>query len=152
MNMQILIIIMLVAVALIILVQKFSRGRYGSLRPSLETTKAYISFRVDPEMAYYLSGSDVYPNAIIGINRSWTLQYDLWKPLDIDSKALMGLVENMKTLGLGSGVIPYGYEIFDDKAEKIGDWFSLPGQNTTVWIKEENQFQLSVPGNVYSVQ
>jgi hypothetical protein len=150
MNMQILIIILLAAIALIILIRRFSSGRYGSLRPSLETTNAYLSFQVNPGMKYYLSGSDVYPNAIIGINRSWTLESDLWKPIEIDSKTLKGLIENMKSVGLGSGVIPYGYEIFDDREGKIGDWFSLPGQNVTVWLRGENRFELSTPENLYS--
>ena len=149
MTMQILFVILLAAIALIILIKRFSSGRYGSLRPSLETTASYVAFRVNPEMAYYLSGSDVYPNAIIGINRSWTLDTDLWKPLAMDSNTLKGLIENMKAVGLGSGIIPYGYEIFDDRTGKIGDWFSLPGQNVTVWLRGENRFQLSTPGNLY---
>jgi hypothetical protein len=150
MNMQILIIILLAAVVLFILIKKFSSGHYGSLRPSLETTNAYLSFQVNPGMKYYLSGSDVYPNAIIGIERAWILESDLWKPLEMDSKTLKGLIENMKAVGLGSGVIPYGYEIFDDREGKIGDWFSLPGQNVTVWIRGENRFKLSTPENLHS--
>jgi hypothetical protein len=143
MNMQILIIILLAVIALIMLIRRFSRGRYGSLRPSLGTTNAYLSFQVNPGMKYY-------PNAIIGIERGWTLESDLWKPLEMDSKILKGLIFNMKAVGLGSGVIPYGYEIFDDREGKIGDWFSLPGQNVTVWLRGENRFELSTPENPHS--
>ena len=150
MNMQVLIIILLAAIALIILIRRFASGRYGSLRPSLETTNAYLSFQVNPGMKYYLSGSDVYPNALIGIERVWTLESDLWKPLDLDPKTLKELIFNLKSQGLGSGVIPYGYEIFDDREGKIGDWFSLPGQNVTVWLRGENRFELSTPENLYS--
>jgi hypothetical protein len=149
MNMQILFVILLAAIALFMLVKRFSGGRYGSLRPSLGTTNACLSFQVNPGMKYYLSGSDVYPNAIIGIERAWILESDLWKPLAIDSKTFKGLIENMKAVGLGSGVIPYGYEIFDDREGKIGDWFSLPGQNITVWLRGENRFELSTPENLY---
>ena len=150
MNMQILFVILLAAVALFVLIRRFSRGRYGSLRPSIETTNAYLSFQVNPGIKYYLSGSGVYPNAIIGIERAWIPESDLWKPLEMDSKALKELIENMKAVGLGSGVIPYGYEIFDDREGKIGDWFSLPGQRIKVWIKGENRFELSIPENLYS--
>jgi hypothetical protein len=150
MNMQILSVILLAAIALIILVRRFSSVRYGSLRPNLGTTNAYLSFQVNPEMAYYLSGSDVYPNAIIAINRSWTLESDLWKPLEMDSKTLKELIFNMKSQGLGQGTIPYGFEIIDDREGKIGDWFSLPGQNVTVWLRGENRFELSTPENLYS--
>lgn len=150
MNIEILIIILLAAVAVIVLVQRFSRNRYGNLRPSMETTGSYLAFRVDPSLAYYLSGSDVYPNAIIGIDPSWTLQSDLWKPLEMDSIKLKDLVENMKTQGMGAGVLPYGFEIFDDRGGKIGNWFSLSGQNVTIWIRGENKFEMSTPENLYS--
>jgi hypothetical protein len=150
MQMQILFVVLLAAIALILLIKRFSSGRYGTLRPSLGATTSYLAFRVDPTMAYYRSGSDLYPNAIIGVNRSWTLDSDLWKPMEMDSKTLQGLVESMKGVGIGSGIIPYGYEIFDNREEKIGDWFSLPGQKVTIWIKGEKRFQLSTPENLYS--
>lgn len=145
MDMKILFVITLAVIVLIILIKRFSRGRYGSLRPSLETTDAYLSFQVDPGMRYYLSGSDLYPNAIIGIRKAWTLESDLWKPVDLDPKMLKELIFNIKSKWMGAGVMPGGYEIFDDREEKIGGWFSLPGQNITVWIRGENRVELSTP-------
>ncbi len=145
MDMQILFLILLAAIAAIVLVKRFSRGRYGSLRPSLETTNAYLSARVDPEMKYYLSGSDLYPAAIIGIVKAWTLESDLWRPVDVEPPHLKELIFNIKSQGMGAGVLPYGHEIVDDRGEKIGSWFSLPGQNTTVWIRGEKRVQISTP-------
>ena len=130
MDMQILFLILLAAIAVIILVKRFSGGRYGTLRPSMETTNAYLSARVEPGMKYYLTGSDLYPAAIIGIVKAWTLESDLWKPLDLDPERLRELIFNIKSQGIGTGVLPYGHEIYDDREEKIGNWFSLPGQNT----------------------
>jgi hypothetical protein len=150
MNMQILIIVLLAVVVLLIVIPRFSGGRYGSLRPSLETTNRYISFRVNPEMNYYLSGSSVYPNAIIGIDKTWILESDLWKPLDLDPKTLKELIFNIKSQGLGEGEMFYGFEIVDHRGGRIGDWFSLPGQNITVWIKGENRFTLSTPADLSS--
>ncbi|MCE5265226.1 MAG: hypothetical protein LLG97_17045 [Deltaproteobacteria bacterium] len=145
MDMQILFLILLAAIALIILVKRFSGGCYGSLRPNLETTNAYLSAQVDPEMKYYLTGSDLYPAAIIGIVKAWTLESDLWKPLDLDPPRLKELIFNIKSQGMGAGVLPYGHEIFDDREEKIGNLFSLPGQNVTVWVKGEKRVQISTP-------
>lgn len=145
MDMQILFVILLAVIVVSILIQRFSHGRYGSLRPSPETENAYLSFQVDPGMRYYLSGSDLYPNAIIGIGKAWTLESDLWKPLDLDPKKLKELIFNIKSLGMGAGVMPGGYEIFDDRGGKIGNWFSLPGQNVTVWLRGENRVELSTP-------
>jgi hypothetical protein len=145
MDTQILFLILLAVVVLTLLFKRFSRGRYGSLRPSPETMTAYLSFRVDPGMRYYLSGSDLYPNAIIGIRTEWTLESDLWKPLDLDPKKLKEIIFNIKSQVMGAGVMPDGYEILDDRNGKIGDWFSLPGQNVTVWLRGDNRLELSTP-------
>lgn len=150
MNIEILIIILLAVIAAILLFQRLSGKRYGVIRPSMEATNAYLAFRVDPAMSYYLSGSEVYPNGIIGVHPSWTLQSDLWKPVAMDSPSLKRYIENMKSLGLPSGVIPYGYEICDDGTGKIGNLFSLPGQNMTVWLREQNRFEISTPENLYA--
>jgi len=56
----------------------------------------------------------------------------------------------MKAVWLESGGTPYGYGTFDDREGKIGDWFSLPGQNFMVWAKGKKRFELSTPGNLYS--
>jgi hypothetical protein len=145
MDMQILFVILLAVIVLIMLIKRFSSGRYGNLRPSLQTENAYLAFQVDPGMRYYLSGSDLYPNAIIGIRKAWTLESDLWKPVDLDPKILKELIFNIKSKWMGAGVMLGGYEIFDDREGKIGDWFSLPGQNITVWIRGENRVELSTP-------
>jgi hypothetical protein len=145
MDVQLFFVVLLAAVALTILVKRFFGGRYGNLRPSMETTNAYLSAQVDPEVRYHLSGSDLYPGAIIGIGKEWTLESDLWKPLEIDRRRLGELIFNMKSQGMGSGVLPYGHEIFDDRGEKIGSLFSLPGQNVTIWIKGEKRVQISTP-------
>lgn len=147
MDIQLFIVILLIAVvmALALVIKNFSGGRHGSLRPNLETTSAYLSAQVDPEMRYYLSGSDLYPNAIIGIQKAWALESDLWKPVDLDPNKLKEMIFNIKSQGMGTGVIPGGYEILDDRGGKIGDWFSLPGQNVTVWIRGENRVELSTP-------
>lgn len=149
MSIELLIVILLAAIALITLVRRFSSNRYGIFRPSMETTQSYLAFRFDPALSYRISGSDVYPNAIIGVEPAWTLKSDLWKPVAMDGQKMRELVENMKSLGVGSGVLPYGYELFDDREVKIGNWFSLPGQNVTIWIRGEKEFELSTPDNLY---
>lgn len=145
MDAHILFVILLAVVVLTLLLRRFSRGRYGSLRPSLKMTNSYLSFQVDPGMRYYLSGSDLYPNAIIGIRKTWTLESDLWKPVDLDPKKLKEIIFNVTSQLMGAGVMPDGYEILDDRNGKIGDWFSLPGQNVTVWLRGDNRVELSTP-------
>jgi hypothetical protein len=40
-------------------------------------TKAFEKYQVNSNYNYYISGSDVYPNAIIGLDKALTLEPDL---------------------------------------------------------------------------
>ena len=97
MNMKTWIALVIIALAAMILAfWRFSGGRFGELRPSREATEAYTSFRVDPEKEYYSSGSDVYPNALMGIDKSWVLESDLWKKRELTETGMKELVMNMQ--------------------------------------------------------
>jgi hypothetical protein len=94
---KILIISLAVAVVLFLIVRTISSGRYGELRPNEEVTGAFEAFRTDPGMEYYISGSDVYPNAIIGIDKSLTLETNLWKKRELNVGGMKELVGNMRS-------------------------------------------------------
>jgi hypothetical protein len=72
MDIRILIVVGSIVIALIIVIWRVGAS-YGKIRPSREVTAAYECFTVDPNLNYYISGSDTYPNAIIGIDKTWTL-------------------------------------------------------------------------------
>ena len=71
-------------------------------------TKAFGKYRINPKYNYFISGSDVYPNAIIGIDKSCAVESDLWKKIDMPLTKMHELVRNMKdnatTLNLGMPV------------------------------------------------
>ena len=46
---------------------------YGRINISSETTRAFESYSVNADFRYYTSGSDVYPNAIIGLHRDYRI-------------------------------------------------------------------------------
>ena len=145
MDMKILISILAAAAVLILIVWRFSDGRYGELRPSKEVTDAFETFRIDPEKEYYISGSDVYPNAIIGIDKSRTLETDLWKKRDLTAEGMKELVENMHLRAMEHMAFLQGFDILDDRGTKIGEWFSLPGMSIVIWLKGEDRISISTP-------
>ncbi len=132
------------AVLLAIIVSRVS-GRYGKIRPSQDVTQAYEHFRVNPDKRYYISGSDVYPNAIIGIDKAWTLESDLWKSRDLNSSGLKELVCNMRSKGWESNAALYGFTIWDNRGGIIGDLFSLPGIHMPVRIRDANRVVIDTP-------
>jgi hypothetical protein len=145
MDMKILISILAAAVVLILIVWRFSGGRCGELRPSREATDAFETFRIDPGKEYYLSGSDVYPNAIIGIDKSRTLKTDLWKKRDLTAEGMKELVGNMCSKAMEQLTLIQGFDIVDERGAKIGEWFSLPGMSIVIRTKGENRVSISTP-------
>lgn len=145
MDIQILLAAVIIAIAFIAIIRWRVGANYGRFRPSSEVTKAYECFSVDPKRNYYISGSDTYPNAIIGIDKTWTLESDLWKLKDLNSPGMKELVQNMKMKALEQYSIPHGFDIFDNRGNNIGDWFSIMGIPMIVKIIGERRIVVHTP-------
>ena len=145
MDTQLLIGAGIVAAALLAIIVSRVRGPYGKIRPSQDVTEAYEYFRVNPDQRYYISGSDVYPNAIIGIDKAWTLESDLWKSRELDSSGLKELVSNMRSKGWESNATLYGFTICDNRGSIIGDLFCLPGLHMPVRIRGAYRVVIDTP-------
>lgn len=153
MNMEIIIIMLAVVLALIIAVWRFSSGQYGKLHPSGETATAYESFQVNPGLNYYLSGSDLYPNALMGLDKDWILVSDLWKKRDLSLESMKELIQGMQAKALENLAILHGFYILDHRDRKIGNWFSIPGLHVMVRITGENRVEISTPpGDIYAMK
>ena len=57
-------------------------GRYGTIAPDTNAAKAFESFQISANLNYYISGSDEYPNALMGLNKKYTLDSAFWKKID----------------------------------------------------------------------
>lgn len=132
-------------VAAILAVWRFSGGRYGKLRPSAEAAAAYASFRVDPGKEYYISGPDAWPNAIMGVDRSWTLEPGLWKRVAMTPEGMKALVEGMQVRTLERLSSLHGFAILDGKGALIGDWFSVLGLNIVVRVTGDRRVEITTP-------
>lgn len=145
MNVKILITFLAIAAILALAYWRFGGGRYGRLQPSSEVTHSFESFRLDPEKSYYASGPDHYPNAIIGIDKSWRLESDLWKKLDPTEEGIRRLVENMHARARERMAFLHGFDILDENGGKIGDWYSIQGLNIMIRTAEENRVVITTP-------
>ncbi len=138
-------IIALIFIAVII--KKQIDEHYGHFYANNAVASAYGNFRIDPEQNYYISGSDTYPSAIIGIKQDWTLESDLWRKKELTSSSLQELVQNMQTKAQEQGSALLGFDIIDNRGQKIGDWFSLPVNTLTVRISGEKKAVIHPPSN-----
>ena len=107
-------------------------SNYGEIRPNKEVTQAFDNYVVNPDLNYYITGSDVCPNAIIGVDKEYTLVSDLWKKTEFTAGTLKELVQFMKDEMSQYREGLFGFDILDDKGNDIGDWYSILSARTSV--------------------
>lgn len=146
--MEIKFLILALAVVLIFFVILFARragAAYGSIRPNRSVTGNFESHRVKTDLTYYLSGSETYPNAIIGVDKRLTLESSLWKQRDFTPEELGELVRRMQARADEHDQVLDGFDILDSEGKYIGEWFSLPGITVMVKMESENRVKISTP-------
>ncbi len=145
MNAQLFVAAGIIAAAFIIRFLWRARGRYGRTRPNSSVAEAFEGFRVDPDLNYYSSGSDVYPNAILGIEKTWKLESDLWKNRKLNSRNMKELVQNMQSSASETNSMLDGFDIADNRGRRIGNGYSIWGLTLVVEVTGENKVFVSTP-------
>jgi len=120
-------------------------GRYGGIAPNREATKSFESYSVSSDLNYYISGPDLYPNAIIGIDRRHVLVSDLWKKREFTPDELKILVRNMQSKAWEYGSMMHGFNVLDDRGNDIGDMYSILSVIITVKMVDENKVIIYTP-------
>ena len=119
---------------------------YGSFSPSTDVTQAFDRYQIDSNLNYYLCGSETDPDAIIGIDKKYTLDSDLWQPIEVTPKAFRRLVSDMqREHGNVLGANHIGFAILDDMGMQIGVWYSaLNATDANSFIKMEGNKKVHV--------
>lgn len=68
-------------------------GRFASDQGIMQVFKRY---QVNPEMSYYISGSDAYPNALMSLDKHYVLESNLWKRVEMTPALLKEIDTHMK--------------------------------------------------------
>jgi len=119
---------------------------YGRILPSKETTAAFESHRVDPELRFYISGSDLYPNALMGLHRDHRLDPEtLWKRVEMTPALMKEIVGFMQAKASEYRQFQYGFEISDDKGRPIGVWYSILSARTFIRMQEDGTVRIDTP-------
>lgn len=121
------------------------RERYGALRASESVTRAYDQYERHPDLNYYISGPDVYPRVVIGIERRFILDSDLWKQRDFNSETFRETIQNMQNRALSTMQMLHGFEIVDHQGRRVGTWFSVLDVRTTVRMLKDNRVRIDPP-------
>ena len=119
---------------------------YGQILPGGEVTRDLERGVFHPELRYYTSGSDLYPNALIGLHRDYRLPpAALWKEVAMTPEKLREVVGFMKTKAFEYGQFPYEFELLDRGGKKIGFWYSLLSARTFLRFEEDGTVLLPTP-------
>ncbi|MEN6332177.1 MAG: hypothetical protein ABFD57_09330 [Smithella sp.] len=118
---------------------------WGKIVPDNEATEVFETYKVSPDFNYYISGSDVYPNAILGLNKAYTLDSTLWKKVELSQANLQEMVTDMKSKARDIGQNQFGFVVLDNQGKKIGVWYSLLTATAPVRMKEDNKVIIYTP-------
>jgi hypothetical protein len=121
-------------------------GNYGSIVPDKTAAANFEAFRIDPQMNYYYSGPDYFPNALIGLKKEYVLDNDLWKPLEPNPKIFKDKVRSMQEKARLYGGFQHGFVIRDPQGKQLGVWYSvLVVRIMTVKMGEGNKVIVYTP-------
>ena len=118
---------------------------YGEIRPSAEATGVFENYKVLPDYRYYVSGPDLYPNALIALDRAYALDSDLWKERKLTSVEMKELIGDMQSKAREVGETLHGFDILDHGGKKIGLWYSILRAPTYVKIEGGQRVVIGTP-------
>jgi hypothetical protein len=119
---------------------------YGRILPSEEADRDLEDGVVHPEIRYYISGSDLYPNALMGLNRDYRLDREtLWKEVVMTPGKLREIVGFMKAKASEHGQFPHGFDLIDTGSRKIGFWYSIFTARTFLRFEEDGTVMILTP-------
>ena len=120
---------------------------YGSIVPDGRVTDAFDKYQVNSNYNYYYSGSEVYPSALIGLDKTCALESDLWKKVDMTPAKLREIVTYMKdkASAVNFKATLHGFAMLDDKGKEIGVWYSILEAKTSLKMKDNQTVIIVTP-------
>jgi hypothetical protein len=118
---------------------------YGTIKPDQAARDTFENYQINPERVYYFSGSEVCPNAVIGVDRRFFLDSTLWEKMNPHQGNLGETIRHMQSRALESNRSLYGFVILDPRGDPLGEWYSLPGIPVVVKMLDDNRVSISTP-------
>lgn len=125
--------------------------QYGTFRPDDKATDQFRRFQINQEYNYYVTGSYQYPGAILGLDRRYILENDLWQKLDASPVVFKEMISAMQTKAsqLPRYQSVFGFAILDNAGRQLGVGYSLLSASTVVEIKGNRAMVLTPPLDTY---
>jgi hypothetical protein len=105
-----------------------SGENYGMLKPSETVTASFESYRQAPDLDYWFSGPESHPLTIIGVDKRFRFySAEHWMKVGPGEEPLKKLIEGMQSRALQMNRNLRGFEMVDQRGERIGEWYSAVG-------------------------
>jgi hypothetical protein len=121
------------------------KKNWGKIVPDDQARNSFETYQVSPDINYYISGSDVYPFAILGLNKEYILDSTLWKKVELTQAKLRELVTDMQSKAMGFRQSSFGFAVLNDRGGQIGVWYSILSASTSVQMKEDKKVMIYTP-------
>ncbi|MCK9363668.1 MAG: hypothetical protein M0P74_08750 [Syntrophales bacterium] len=123
-----------------------SLRNYGMINPSEGATGDFERSKVKTEWRYYVSGADLYPNAILGLPKELQLAPGtLWKSVAMTPEKMKELVGDMKAKTSELSQYLYGFELTTPQGAPLGAWYSIPTARTMLRLNEDGTIWVETP-------
>ena len=136
----------LLSVAVVFMAGCAGTGSYGRLVPNDNVKKAFETYQLPPNHAYYYSGPDAMPKALIGIRNEYHLESRFWKPVELTQDLLKRWLEWGHTRQ-GYDLSRNGSEILAPDGRQIGIWYAVRNwkDRATVKMIDDKTVNVSPP-------
>jgi hypothetical protein len=123
-----LIIVLVLCIGFVVYLMSRSGEKYGTLKPSESATASLQSRSEAPDRDYYFSGPESHPLAIIGVEKKYRFDSAKhWIRIGPEQESLKRLMEAMQSGALPLNRNPRGFDMVDQRGERIGEWYSIMG-------------------------
>jgi hypothetical protein len=99
-------------------------ANYGRLESNPDITRAFETYQIMPDHTYYYRGTFSRPFVMVGINKNYELNSNLWVEVDPQSKDFRTLIDRISLQGMGRSTRPWGFTILDHSGSEVGKWYS----------------------------
>lgn len=119
---------------------------FGRITPDEAVSRSFETYEIKADYHYYISGSDVYPNAMMALKKDYALDAEtLWKKIEPTPAEFETLVSYMQDRARLLGLFQYGAAIYDNGGNPIGIWYSILTAMTKVRMQDDRTAVVYTP-------
>jgi hypothetical protein len=126
-----------------------SLKNYGKFVPDADVTAAFNKSEISPDLNYYITGSDTYPRSILGLNKAYILDSNLWKEVELKPEELKEITARMQQRAIDCcGQGQFGFAVLDDKGKQIGIWYSILVPGISIKVLDDRKVIIYPPNDI----